>query len=150
MPAFRRSSTSKTSSSTESKTKDSKDKDKNPKKKSNRRKRNVRVHFGDSTNNEAPLPTILCEIPSREDVPDEEKTLLYFSKDDFRATRSVAKAASRECEQAGLSQPLAGAFSTKSKAIQEQLNSWSLSSDCRGLERWSLHEHGDLRSQEQF
>lgn len=125
----------------------------------------VRFPSGD----DALLVRGVITIPHRDDYTPEEVESLYFSRDEYQACRSAAKAASWECERSGQGKCLDGTFSEKDSDVQERLNSWvassaeagcaadgapqpSSSSCCcrRGLERWSNSDHGEIRNHAQF
>lgn len=107
-------------------------------------------------------------IPHRDDYTPEEVEALHFSRDEYQACRSAAKAASWECERKGHGKCLDGTFSEKDSDVQERLNGWVVSSavvvasagadsssqvlSCcnRGLERWSNSDHGEIRNHAQF
>jgi hypothetical protein len=107
-----------------------------------------RVRFPED---EKELSTVLCEIPSREDMPPEEVENVYFSSADYQSSRQVSKRISREAERQGHGKKLELTFKEKCSEAQENLNEWALHGhDRRGLERWANRTHGEERQQEQF
>lgn len=97
------------------------------------------------------MANVVCTIPNREDLEDEHREMLYYSRSDYHMSRSTAKVISKESERYGFSKNLDDTFAEKSKGAQENLNLWSSHGHMRrGLERWSNREHGDTRQQDQF
>lgn len=101
---------------------------------------------------DAEVSSVLCTIPNREDLTPEDVANLWFSKEDYNLTRSLAKSLSRDVARAKLSRHLDDTFSGKrSKTASEKLRQWSSNcDDMRGLERWSNRDHGESRHNEQF
>ena len=101
--------------------------------------------------NDELLHTIVCELPNREDFTPEDHSALWFSKAEYQSSRMEAKVISREASRYGFSKNLDGTFGEKSTTAQELLQMWCASGDSRrGLERWANHEHGQVRSKDQF
>ena len=100
---------------------------------------------------EETLNQVVCEVPNREDIPQEEIEELFFTKLEYQNNRQVSKRISRECERLGLSKMLEDVYVEKSSAAQRHLNEWARQGhERRGLERWSNQDHGEKRQQEQF
>lgn len=91
------------------------------------------------------------EVLSRKDMETNELEALFYNKDDYKLSRSLARSASLDVDQRGEGWPLQTAFGLKSKESQEQLITWATADHgCRGLERWSSKVHGEKRQVEQF
>jgi hypothetical protein len=105
-----------------------------------------RVYFNDDS-----MAQVVCLIPNREELTQEDMESLYFAKPEYQLARAEAKALSREAGRVGLTRHLDRSFNEKNKELQEQLNMWTTQGDaCRGLERWCNREHGEKRQQDQF
>jgi len=97
------------------------------------------------------LCVVMCEIENREDLREEDISMLWFARSDYHFSRSAARAISREEERNGTSKNLNGVFNEKSKEKQNQLNRWVLHGySRRGLERWANCFHGEERHKAQF
>lgn len=100
---------------------------------------------------EEALSAVVCEIPSREDITEEDRAALWFSSNDYLAFKYDARTLSLDCERTGFGKNLDHVFQEKSKEVQLKLNKWvSEGAEQRGLERMANVEHGNHRQNEQF
>ena len=87
---------------------------------------------------EQSVAIVVCEVPSRCELTEEEQNELFFSRSDYQESRAAARVVSKESERFGHSKTLGEAYSEKSKSAQESLNQWAANGhDRRGLERWA-------------
>ena len=112
------------------------------------RRKSVRfAHYGDDQQ----LLETIYEVPRRTDLGTDDCEALFFNRNDFKWTRSVARSESQDVARNGESEALQTAFGLKSKVSQDILNSWVTADHlCRGLEKWCNRAHGEKRQLEQF
>lgn len=85
---------------------------------------------------------VVCELPTRAELSEQDMTTLFFTKHDFQLSRSAAKVISREAERYGFAKNLVGTYAEKSKEAQEKLNVWAAYGHARrGLGK---SDHGRL------
>jgi hypothetical protein len=95
--------------------------------------------------------SVVCTLPNREDLTEEDLELLWFSKEDYHMSRSEAKVISRESVHLGFSVDLEDTYTEKNSEAQSRLQQWaSHDGSRRGLERWANKTHGEKRQQDQF
>lgn len=100
---------------------------------------------------ETEIALIVCEIPTREEFTNEDKEMLFFSKEEYQVSRTAAKLVSKESHRNGESKNLENTFIEKNEETQCKLNNWARRGhNRRGLERWINRDHGEKRQNEQF
>lgn len=96
--------------------------------------------------------SVVLEVESCFDYPDDVREALYYSRSDYQFSRSSAKVIAKESERYGHSAHLDDSYiSSYDQSVQEALNIWCLHGHCRrGLERWSNRWYGQERKDDQF
>jgi hypothetical protein len=94
----------------------------------------------------------VIEVPSREELTEEDIKNLWFTRTDYHFSRSTARVISKESERYGYSKHLDAAYGdTICAIVQGRLNMWALQGhSSRGLERWANSSHGQARKEDQY
>jgi hypothetical protein len=94
---------------------------------------------------------IVEEVPSRQDLTEDDKKNLWFARSDYQFSRSTARVISKESERYGYSKNLDAVYNTHyCEPTQQRLNMWALHGHSRrGLERWANSPHGKARKDDQ-
>lgn len=101
---------------------------------------------------EQELATVALIIESVDDISQQDKKDLWFSRSDYHFSRSSARVIAKESERYGHSKHLDKVYIREyDQLVQDKLNLWALhGSSRRGLERWANSSHGDLRKKDQY
>jgi hypothetical protein len=97
------------------------------------------------------LSTVALIIESVDDLSQQDKKTLWFSRSDYQFSRSSARVIAKESERYGHSKHLDNVYIPAfDQQVQYKLNLWALhGSTRRGIERWANSSHGNLRKKDQ-
>jgi hypothetical protein len=100
---------------------------------------------------EEDISTVALIIESVDDISQQDKKTLWFSRSDYQFSRSSARVIAKESERYGHSKHLDNVYIPAfDQEVQDKLNLWALhGSTRRGLERWANSSHGNLRKKDQ-
>jgi len=113
------------------------------------RKRSHSVRFPESPSD---LQQVVAEVVSCFDFSDEDKKALWFTRDDYKFSKSSARVLAKESERYGHSKHLDGAYDGNyNPQLQNSLNLWVLhGANRRGLERWANTTLGLSQKEDQY